>query len=601
MAKASPTYKNKKKSQPVKKDEALTKVLDDFKASWDYTSGSWHQRWESNYLLYNNQRTKRGYEGITDTFVPMTFGTIETLTSALFGAKPKFNYLPPKEKPDQKTDILNSLLDFFWDKDQWSIKVINTGRAMLQLGTAVDYFFWDRDHPVMINVPIRDFFIDPTATSLENARYMGRRFLSTIDELKTFEIVDPETGDMLPKYKNLDKIKEENLTGAPGGAGETTDKQEKDMWYGSTVNEPEKHQVEVLEYWTGDKTISVVNRSVVIEDTENYYKAKARANGVKHPRGLMPFAVARDYVDMSLFYAKSEIDFIADQQELLNDITNQNTDAITYALNPMYTLDPKYADKISEVENLPGAVYPFESGTLAPIQMANVPQDAFNERLNIKNEMRETSGSSEIVRGVKSDQDPTATEVNAQIAGAGQRIGLKITQIENEYFHRMARIVFELIKLYVTEPRMVQILGKDGAKWEEFDPSDFLEGEYEPRAQLDIIIENQKQEDSANAKEMLAAFLGDPDINQQELKKLALAKSFRLDPDEVQLLMQPQGEMQNGMGEEEMLPPEAMVGPPMPQLPPEGPPEQMMDVVIDPITGELMPAAMEPLPSEVMV
>jgi hypothetical protein len=37
---------------------------------------------------------------------------------------------------------------------------------------------------------------------------------------------------------------------------------------------------------------------------------------------------------------------------------------VTYVLNPMYTLDPKYADKINEVESVPGAVYPFEAGTL---------------------------------------------------------------------------------------------------------------------------------------------------------------------------------------------------------------------------------------------
>jgi hypothetical protein len=31
----------------------------------------------------------------------------------------------------------------------------------------------------------------------------------------------------------------------------------------------------------------------------------------------MPFADSRDYVDASLFYAKGEVDFILDQNELL--------------------------------------------------------------------------------------------------------------------------------------------------------------------------------------------------------------------------------------------------------------------------------------------
>lgn len=567
-------------------DTTLQTVLDDFNSAWEYTSGSWHNRWKDNYSLYNNQRVKRGYEGITDTFVPMVFGTVETLASALFGQKPKFEYLPPEDKEDQNTEILNSLVDFYWDKDQWSIKVINTGRSMLQLGVGVDYYYWENDHPCMINVPLRDFFIDPTASSLENPRFAGRRYLTTIEELKSYEIVDMEkvdpfgdpTGEMKPKYKNLDNIKSEG-----GKTGENTDKEEKDMWYGSTVKDPHLNQVEVIEYWTKDKVISVANRSVVIEDSENYFKAKARANGDKYPEGLLPFASCRDYVDPSLFYAKSEIDFIADQQELLNDITNQNNDAITYTLNQMYTLDPKYAHMIEEIENLPGAVYPVESGALEPIQQRPIPPDAFNERQNIKNEIRETTASNEVVRGVKSDAQATATEINAQIAGAGQRINLKVTQIENEYFHRMAKIIFRMIQLYVTEPMMVRILGKDGAKWEQFDPTEFR-GQYEPRVQLDIEVENKKQQAAANAKEMLAAFLNDPDINQQELKKLVLQRSFNLDPDEVEMLVQPQPGMIPGMPTD--IPQD-------PTQPPQDigqlPPEPQMDVTLDPVTGQLMP------------
>lgn len=521
----------------AKAASSLAQVTTDFDKSWEYAASSWHKRWEDNYKLYNNNRIKYGYEGITDTFVPMAFSTVETLTSALFGAKPRFDYLPPQERQDQKTDILNALLDYYWDCDQWSLKTINTGRNMFKLGTAVDYFIWDVDKPRLINVPIRDFFIDPTANSLENARYCGRRYLTTIEELESFEIVDleaepDENGNypMKPKYKNLNKVKASN-----GSKGENTDKQEKDMLYGSTVNGID--QVEVIEYWTLDKVISVANRSVVIEDETNYFKAKDEANGAEYPEGLLPFADARDYVDESLFYAKGEIDVIADQQELLNDQTNQRNDAITYSLNQMYTLDPKYADQIDQVENLPGAVYPFEAGALQPINRGTIPPDSFNESLNLKNEIRETTASNEVVRGVGSqNNDTTATEINAQIAGAGQRLSLKVTQIENGYFYRMAKIVLRMVQLYVTEPMMVRIIGKDGARWEQFDPSEFS-GHYEPRIQLEATLQNDKQKDSNNAKELLAAFLNDPDIDQVELKKMVLAKSFDLEPDEVDLLV----------------------------------------------------------------
>lgn len=469
----------------------------------------------------------------------MTFSTIETMTSALFGTKPRFQYTAPADKFGQNTDILNALVNYYWDKDKWSMKVINWGRDMLRYGTSVIYLHWDGNCPKMINVPIRDFFIDPTCNSLENAAYMGRRYLTSMDELKSFEIVDMEKTTelevvMKPKYKNLDQVSK-----TKNGAGENTDKEEKDMWYGSTVSD-EDSLVEVIEYWTKDRVVSIANRSTVIEDSENYYKSKAKLNGEKYAKGLMPFCVLRDYVDGSLFYAKGEIDFIADQQELLNDLTNQNIDSITFTLNQMYTLDPRYAHLLEEIENMPGAIYPVEAGALQPIVQRPVPQDAFLERTNIKNEMRETTASNEIIKGTSAQGggSQTATEIQAQIAGAGQRLALKVTQIEDEGFHQLATLVLQMIKLYVTEPMLVRVVGRDGVRWEEFNPLEFA-GDYDVEVQLETTVNSQKAQQAMQAKEMYAAFLNDPEINQNALKKLVLQRGFDLDPDEVDELLNP--------------------------------------------------------------
>lgn len=564
-----PLKKSKDKSAPA--DETLAKVLKDFKSSWGYASGTWHNRWRDNSYLYNGQRVKRSYEGIADICVPMAYSVVETLTSAIFGSKPTYTFLPPQQKQDQKTDILNALLEYYWDKDQWSLKNITTGRNTFKLGTAVDYYYWNIDHPVKIHVPIRDFFIDPTASCLEDARFMGRRYLTTKAELESFEVVDPKTGEMVKKYKNLDQIDAYKQ-------GENTDKQEKDMWYGSTVENAEEEQVEVIEYWTMDKCISIANRCAVIEDNENYFKAKAKANGVKHPKGIMPFNDARDVTDESLFYAKGEIDFIFDLVEELNDLKSQKMDSITYVLNQMYTVDSAHADKASEVENLPGAVYPYE---IKPVVRGTVAPESFNEEINLKNDIRETAAANEVVKGAPTEGGKaTATEINAQIAGFGQRTGMKVTQFENGYFHREARIVFEMVKLYVTEPMMVRIVGKDGARWEQFDPKEFQDGDYEPHVQLEITVENHKQQQAAQIKELAAAFIGDPDINQLELKKLMLSKGFSLDPDEVELLMTPNPmqmppEMPGMMAPPELPPPPdpvASLFQPQEPLPPEGVP-----------------------------
>lgn len=286
-SKSKPQNKSEKKL-PAKED-AVARVVEDFEKSWNYTSSNYHTRWENAFALYNNTRVKRGYQGITDTFVPMTFSTVETMVAALFGSKPKFEFMPPQDKTDQNTEILNSLLDYYWDRDKWNVKVIKWGRGMLREGTSVAYFIWDIDHPVMVNVPVRDYFIDPTATDQQTAKFEGRRYLTTVEELRKFEVVDPETGEMKPKYKNLNKIENSG-----GGTGEQTDREKKDIFFGSTVSEDGDGVVEVIEYWTDDECISVANRTVEIENCENYFKTKDRANQLSEgvpedevkPRGL---------------------------------------------------------------------------------------------------------------------------------------------------------------------------------------------------------------------------------------------------------------------------------------------------------------------------
>lgn len=210
----------------------------------------------------------------------------------------------------------------------------------------------------MINVPLRDFFIDPTATTIEDAAYIGRRFLTTIDNLETYQVVDPKTGKMMPMYKNLDKIEMESSDeSGEDNAGEPTDKQEKDIWMGSTLANAPEAQIECIEYWDreDDRVYVIANRTTEIRNDETPYKVQAKANGEEYAKGLTPFVAQRDYVDEALFYGKGEIEPIMQEQELLNDMTNQTVDSVTYTLNQMYTLDPAYSDYINDVENIPGA------------------------------------------------------------------------------------------------------------------------------------------------------------------------------------------------------------------------------------------------------
>lgn len=537
------TNSNSKKTRKSKQQKQLEMVLEDFKASWDYAQNNYHDMWEKSWKLYNNKRTDQTYNGISDIFIPMTFSTIESMVASLAGSRPRFEFMPTNPNQQDDVRVLNAMMDFYWDADQWQSKVDKWLRSMLMYGTGVVYIWWDIDRPRLETVPLRDFIIDPTAPSPDKARFMGRRFLTTKKNLESFEYVDPETGKMKKLYKNLDRIKSYESS----SQGEQTDKEEKEVFLGSTLGkDAKKKQVEVIEYWTEDRVIAVANRGTVIRDDENPYLEAKRLKGEDDTRGIIPFIVQRNYQDESLVYGKGEIEPAIGLQESLNDLANQRRDAVTYQLNPMFTLDPRYSDHLETVESLPGAIYPFEAGALQKIEMGGLSADSYNEEALLKQDIRETTAADQTFKGVDTDGSKTATEISAQLAQANQRLAQKVSQIENEGYHELAEIVLAMVQIFVTEPQMIKVIGRDnGIEWEEYDP-ELMTGMYEPRVQLQSTIQAKKQEDALGAKEMYQIFFGDPEVNQTQLKRITMQKGYNLDEEEIDLLLSPPEEEQLG-------------------------------------------------------
>lgn len=526
-------------TKPTPEDK-VNKVVQGFTSSWNYTSSSYHPIWQDMTKLYNSERVQVGYNGISDTFVPMAFSTVETMISATSGDKPQVQYIPSNPSQQTNTDVLNGLFSFYWDLDGWTNKKVMSNRQMFKIGTTVEYYYWDIDHPVMKLIPLRDFFCDPTATlqNYQNAGYMGYRFLASKKDLEEEQVVDTDEesktyGQLIKKYKNL-----ESLEGQYEMADQT-DKQEKDTHMGSTLDKnAQKDQIEVLCYWTLDEVIYVANRQVVIYENKNYFKERQEFLGWENPTGMYPFVIDANLPDESLLYGKSVLESIAKPQELLNDLTNQNVDAVSWSLDPVMELDPQYASYIDKIQNVTGAVYPFKPGSFAAVNKPQIPPNAFNERTNIKNEIRETTAVDEVIKGIQTPSRTTATEVKAQVASAGRRFDLIVSQLENGGYYQMAKLVFQMVRMYVNEPTMYRIIGKDGVDWATFDPKMF-EGNYEPRVKLKATLENEKNAKMRNLKELYTSMLGNPLVDQAGLTRLIIEKAFDLEPDEIDDLIVP--------------------------------------------------------------
>lgn len=514
-------------------DTPLDMVLDDYRAAWDYTSGYYHSLWEDCWKLYNNQRVKIGYESVADTFVPLTFQSVEMILGAIAGGKPKFSYIPTNVTQTQDTKVLNALADYFWDLNDMSIKVIPWIRDSLLYGTGVLYVSWEIDHPEVKNIPLKDFFVDPAATRLENARYAGYRYLTTKQDLKDAETLD-DNGEIKPLYKNLDQLTEF------ADKTQMTEKEQKDLYLGSTLGKDAKDkQVECIYYITHKRLIVVANRSVVIRDEPNPYYREA-SEGRQEIKGFYPFAVQRNYIDPALFYAKGDVEPIIGPQELLNDTANQKIDNISYVLDNMWALDPAYAHLKDEIESLPGGIITAPKGAIEPIDKPVVTQAADQEMARLKEVILDTTGAAELLpQGGRM----SATQVSYMSSLAKQRFSMKLVTLENEGFKQLADIIFKMSQIFVDQPMAVRVVGPSGVEWHAFERESY-NGDYEPRVQLDATARAEKEARASKFQNLYQILLANPMVNQQELLKILMDKVFDLDDSESTQLLQvppPQG------------------------------------------------------------
>lgn len=575
-----------RKSQS-KKDAHLQKWLGKFEDSWLYAQQNYHERWDRNWNLYHNKRWKRSHDGVVKTFVPMVNSTVNTLVAALFNSNPTIRYVPNHPDQDADTAILNEVYADFARKDNWVQKNKTNGRQGIITGNFACFYEWKDDkeggYVHKENVPIRDMIIDPQSHSYRDWRYVGWRKFVSKKSLKEEKTWDYEKQKEVKRFKNLDEVQ-------PSGSltDFESDKVKKDQYLGATAP-GDKNIVEVVEIWTRSKVVTIANRSVIIEEKENPYyrlekahferqqaeyeldlleyeqeladweaerqmtftmtgedigefpkeKPEFRADFNEEMAGFLPFSHGRFYEDISLTYGDSDVDIMADQQELLNDITELNVEAILYQLYPEKTLDPKFGTWANDLNPRPGKVYPLPQGAMQWQTPPVIPNNAFNERLNLKSEIRESVAVSEVTKGVSMADKATATEIKAQMGQADQRITEKAQTLANDFFFQEAKIVLKMLQLYAPEELWVRTIQDANVSFEKVDMARFI-GDYTPMVTLDIqrrVEEQQQQEAYLNAYQLI---IQDPTNNLQAAKQILYKKIMpSLTDEEIEMIITP--------------------------------------------------------------
>ena len=556
------------KSDGKDANKLLGKYLAMFTESWEYAQQNYHTIWENNWKLYRNIRTQHNYPSTVETFVPMVNSTVNTIVASLFSTVPTVRYIPNYTDQEADTKVLNEIYQDFARRDGWNLKNKINGRQGVITGNYCAYYEWtpskDGGYVHKVIVPVRDMIIDPQATSSEDWRYVGRRFFATKKQLKAEKIYDFETGKMVPRYKNLNDVKP---GGGVGGVDSESDKNVKDQALGTTAPGA-SDQIELIEIWTRERVAVIANRSVIIEEKENPHyaleKSKFEQRKTEHElerlvtlqktgedigefkeefdtkhAGLLPFAHGSEYKDVSLIYGSSDVDIIADSQELLNTLTDLNIESVLYTLYPEKTIDPKYASSIDDLNPAPGKVYPLPAGAVQWNNPPVIPQNAFNERANIKTEIREAASVSEISKGITATDSTTATEIKAMLAQADIRIQEKAQNLADGFYFDEAKICLKLLQLYAGDTYYLRNISDANVSFDEIDMTKFL-GEYTPMVTLDIqkkLADAERQDAYSRAYQII---IQDPTNNIEAAKEIMYPKMMpELSQEEIERIITP--------------------------------------------------------------
>lgn len=554
-------------------DEAL-KLFDDAKK---YVDSGLRTKWDNYFKVYKGQRVIRNYEGISDPVIRESHTIIETLVANIAGGAPKFHFVKTTEEQTDDTEVLNGMLDFYMVYNQMGLKNQEWVRDMLLYGTGILHVSWVDGKPFIENIPLRDFFVDPTATgmvqTINPARYAGYQYLADKRVLERQLIFDPEAdpsqnvsegsdgdadsdsvirdGEEKPKkgawvkrYKNLDTIgyDKENKNGATQGDNAAMDKAFKDLFNGSTLgdqaSDQQIHVIRIYDLLTG-RVFEIGNRKDFIYDEPTWCQREEMSEDIDvevdgeiittkrtldEIKPFLPFAVLRDYVDTSQFYGDGEMAVLFGDNELLNDYESMDIDNNAYQNTPMYWVDPQFADLAPEIETIPGAVYPIPRNAMGALERPQLSGDLDAKKERIQQRMRRATAADEAVQGVSQQKGrQTATEVQSQLNQANTRFSTKINNLESEGYAQLGIIIFKFVQIFVTKRTAVRIVGTMGTHFKDYDPWEF-NGEWEAHVELDTTIKQKEMQVQARDEQTNAMLLQSPIFNPVEVHRYVMQK-----------------------------------------------------------------------------
>jgi len=419
---------------------ALSLVNKTFTTYESYRTMNHDRRFTISDYLYFGWLPAKTWEGTTvpraTLGVPIVFDQVETalplISAGIFGAGDDwFSVQPENGVSPQEAQNVKDYLSYIMEHPnrKYGAQAQNelelSFKDIVLYGNGGVHYYWDEDLglPQMKAVDIRDFYIDPGATSpsIADCRSVIWRKEMTVTDLLALK---DTPGMSIPSEPVLNWMSK-SMPQAYAERTKRTQEAFRQVQYSPGTSDylpnPADRKIEVLVYYSNDRIIWALNRAWVAFNQPN-------------PYGCIPFDFAPCYSVPGRWYAQSMADVNEGNQRYMESLLNARLDEVNMALHPPRI--EKRSTNLTPTQQRwrPGGVISAaDPKDVALLQPQSVLTNVYSEIQFIQMLAEKRTGINSMGQGIPrpGNANRTATGINAQMQGSASRLTYIVKNIEN--------------------------------------------------------------------------------------------------------------------------------------------------------------------------
>lgn len=405
--------------------------------------------------------------------------------------------------------------------------------------TAESNLIVKEDRPFVERVSPFDMYVDPDATSMEDARWIAQRIRRPLEDIK--------------------KDKRYNSTARAEATPSHYSKWGQDSFRPRRSQDPQDAYVEIWEWYDIDRN----TLSVFCDGSDKFLVAPKE---IPFAFG-QPFVMIRNYDVPETFYPMGELEAIEPLQHELNQTRTQ-------MMNHRKRFSRKWLYKESafdtdgrqalesDEDNVMVPVITDEnlSNVLSPMPAVINPPELYNQSDLISSDMNRVSGVSEYQQGAMPEIRRTATEAAIVQDASNARASDKLAIIERA-IGECARHLVMLAQQFMTGEQAVRIIGSEAQPlWLTFD-RDYIQGEFDYEVEggsTAPMNESFRRQRALQIVDAMAPFAGAGILDMGKMAAYVLQYGFGIKQAQGFILQQqpmgPEGMPPEGMPPQGMMP-----------------------------------------------